>query len=322
MKLLRKAACSLVALALAAGPAGAWTRPGHMVTAAIAYDEIEKRRPDLIDTIGAILDAHPDRGAFQVAVDRTTGRERQRRMFLECARWPDDARQTAYDHPSWHITLWGVAEPDAPPAAQARLKARAGRQTGEALEGLALNYRVLGDPSASAAEKATALCWLLHATGDIHQPFHTTELFSAAYPDGDAGAGRQFLIDPLPPHQPIALHWLWDDSISRSGLPADADARAREIKALHPRAALEELKAPTVPANAEPDFKAWARDESHALARSFALPARSPTSPTTAGATPASDGYWTKVRTVAERRVAIAGYRMADLVIAAMDAPK
>ncbi len=67
MKLLRKAACSLVALALAAGPAGAWTRPGHMVTAAIAYDEIEKRRPDLIDTIGAILDAHPDLSLIHIS---------------------------------------------------------------------------------------------------------------------------------------------------------------------------------------------------------------------------------------------------------------
>ncbi len=318
MKILRKTAASLLALALTAGPAGAWTRPGHMVTAAIAYDEIERRRPDLIDAIGAILDAHPDRGAFQVAVDRTTGRERQRRMFLECARWPDDARLTAYDHPSWHITLWPAVEPDAPLATKAKIAARAGRPTGEALEGLALNYRTLGDPSASPAEKASALCWLLHVTGDIHQPFHTTELFSAAYPDGDAGAGRQFVTDPLPPHAPIALHWLWDDSISRSGLPADADARGREIETRYPRATLDELKTPAVP----PDFRAWAHDESHALALSFALSQRPATSPKPEGARVVPDAYWTKVQAVAQRRVAIAGYRMADLVIAAMDAPK
>ncbi len=61
----------------------------------------------------------------------------------------------------------------------------------------ALNYRVLSDPSTSPAEKAVAMCWVLHVAGDIRQPFNTTELFSAAYPDGDGGAGRQFVIDPL-----------------------------------------------------------------------------------------------------------------------------
>lgn len=307
-----------VAMALAANPAFAWTRPGHMVTAAIAFDEIERRRPDLIDAIGAILDAHPDRGAFQVAVDRSVGRERQRRLFLECARWPDDARQTAYDHPGWHAVLWPVEAPDAPAATRSKLAARADRPTGEALEGLALNYRVLSDPMTSAGEKAVALCWVLHVTGDIHQPFHTAELFSAAYPDGDGGAGKQFVIDPLPPHAPIALHWLWDDSISRSGVAADADARARQIEAAYPRASLDELRTPAVP----PDFRTWARDESHALALSFALPARPATSPTPAGAAPVPEAYWTQVQKVSERRVATAGYRMADLVIAAMDAPK
>lgn len=318
MRFLRRMAISLTAFALAAGPAGAWTRPGHMVTAAIAFDEIERRRPDLIDAISALLDAHPDRGPFQVAVDRTTGRERQRRMFLECARWADDARQTAYDHPSWHIALWPVIEPDAPAATRAKVQARGDRPTGVALESLTLNYRTLADPSASPSEKASALCWLLHVTGDIHQPFHTTELFSAAYPDGDAGAGRQFVTDPLPPHAPIALHWLWDDSISRSGLPADADARARRIETRYPRAALEELERPTTP----PDFRAWAHDESHALALSFALSQRPATTPGPKDAPAVPEAYWAKVLAVSERRVAVAGYRMADLIIAAMDAPK
>lgn len=318
MTRIKRLTAGVLAMALVAGPAFAWTRPGHMVTAAIAFDEIERRRPDLIDAIGTILDAHPDRGAFQVAVDRSVGRERQRRLFLECARWPDDARQTTYDHPSWHAVLWPVTEPDATAATQAKLAVRAGQPSGEALESLALNYRVLSDPITSPAEKALAMCWVLHVAGDIHQPFHTAELFSAAYPDGDGGAGRQFVIDPLPPHAPIALHWLWDDSISRSGVAADADARAREIEAAHPRASLDELKTSVVP----PDFRAWARDESHALALSVALPARPATSPTPAGAKVVSEAYWTQVRKISERRVAVAGYRMADLVIAAMDAPK
>src|SRR5688572_24779272 len=98
----------LLAAASLATAAAAWTRPGHMVTAAIAYDEIARQRPDLLPTLERLLDAHADRGPFQVAVDRTTGAERARRMFLEAARWPDDVRQTPHDHPAWHAVLWPV----------------------------------------------------------------------------------------------------------------------------------------------------------------------------------------------------------------------
>lgn len=302
-----------LAAAILAQPAAAWTRPGHMVTAAIAYGHIEKTRPELLDRIAAILEAHPDRGPFEVAVDRTTGKARQRRLFLECARWPDDARRTLYDHPGWHAVLWPVQDKDAPPTVRDRLAARAGRPTGQALEGLALNTATLGDPMASASQKAMSLCWVLHVAADIHQPFHTAELFSAAYPNGDAGGGRQFVQDPLT-EAPISLHWLWDDSIHRSGLADEAGARAREIEKAYPRANLEELK------GRPGDFAAWAR-ESHELAVSFALPKRGATSPSEAAAPKVDAAYWNDVKRISERRIAVAGSRMADLVIQAMDAP-
>jgi hypothetical protein len=38
-----------------------------------------------------------------------------------------------------------------------------------------------------AERRAVALAWLFHLVGDIHQPLHTTELFSVEYPNGDRG---------------------------------------------------------------------------------------------------------------------------------------
>jgi len=292
--------------------AAAWTRPGHMVTAAIAYDEIQRQRPDLLPALAAILDAHADRGPFQVAIDRTTGDERARRMFLECARWPDDARQTHHDHPSWHAVLWPVIASDAPAETRARLERRAGAPSGAALQALALNQAVLADPRTAASERATALCWVLHVVGDIHQPLHTAERFSAAWPDGDGGGGKPQVRDPLS-GEAVALHWLWDDSISRSGVAADADRRAREVTARHPRSALPELKGGGV------DFAAWAKGESYPLAVGFAYGAEPPTGADAASAPPVPEAYWRDLRTHAERRVALAGYRMADTVIAALD---
>lgn len=304
----------LIAAASVATSASAWTRPGHMVTAAVAYDEIGRLRPDLLATLGAILDAHPDRGPFQVAVDRTTGAERARRMFLECARWPDDVRLTPQDQPTWHAALWPVVAADAPAQTRARLTGRHDAPSGEALQALALNYAVLADPRAAVPARAQALCWVLHVTGDIHQPLHTAELFSAAYPAGDMGGGRQFVRDPLGGGS-IALHWLWDDSISRSGLAADADRRARELEALHPRAAFRTL------GPFRPDaFAGWAREESYRLAVSVAYGAGVPTAPAEAAAAAVPDAKWQEIRREAEARAALAGYRMADVVIAALDA--
>lgn len=311
---MRAAVLALVAALGLATSAGAWTRPGHMVTAAIAYDEIGRLRPDLLTRLAAILDAHPDRGPFQVAIDRTTGAERARRMFLECARWPDDVRLTSHDHPTWHGTLWPVVAPDAPATTRARVAARGDKPSGEALQALALNYGVLSDARATPAARAEALCWVLHVTGDIHQPLHTAELFSAAYPDGDMGGGRQFVRDPLG-DGPIALHWMWDDSISRSGLAADADRKARELEAAHPRASFKTL-GPFAPDR----FAVWAREESYPLAVSTAYGAGVPTAPTEAAAPAVPDAKWQEVRRNAEARVALAGYRMADVVIAALDA--
>lgn len=308
------------AVVLAAGlvlaavqPAGAWTRPGHMVTAAIAYDEIARLRPDLLAPLETMLDAHPDRGPFQVAVDRTVGAERARRMFLQCARWPDDVRLTGHDHPTWHAVLWPVVAADAPAETRARLARRGEAPSGQALEALALHYRVLADPRAEPGARAQALCWVLHVAGDIHQPLHTAELFSAAYPAGDMGGGRQFVRDPLS-GEAISLHWLWDDSVSRSGLAIDADRKARDLQATHPRASLAAL-GPFSPDR----FAAWAREESYPLAVATAYGAGVPTSPVAPTAPALTEAQWRQVRRDAETRVALAGYRMADAVIAALD---
>ena len=69
----------------------AWDHPGHMITAAIAFVEIERLRPDLIEKMGLLFLAHPETAPFWVAAGEAKGKERVRRMFIECARWADDS---------------------------------------------------------------------------------------------------------------------------------------------------------------------------------------------------------------------------------------
>lgn len=305
---MRLLICLLLPLALSApASAWAWTRPGHMVSAAIAWDEIAERRPALLAEIGPMLSAHPDRGPFQVAIDRTTGLEQARRQFLECARWPDDARGTTFDHPSWHVALRPVDGEGAP-------RERSDDIQGEAIEAFALAFKTLSSPLAGADQRSQALCWVLHIGGDIHQPLHAAQLFSSRFPKGDGAGGRQFVRDPMT-GEPISLHWLWDDSVHRSGLVAEVDARAADLRRRLPRASLPEARKPGTAA----DLPAWIAEESYPLARDLAYGDKPASGTEAATAQPVAPEHWARLQAAAERRLTIAGYRLADLVIEALD---
>ncbi len=280
--------------------AQAWTRPGHMVTAAIAYDELATSDPKALQRLLAIAAHHPDRGPFEVAVGRATGEERSRRVFMELARWPDDVRGGAHDHPTWHHALSPVIDPRNPPP-----KAPPADPAGAADQAFALNLAVASDPTAPIADRAAALAWVFHIAGDIHQPLHTAQQFSARFPKGDRGGGLQYVRDPKT-GEPISLHWFWDDSVNRDGEPDRATARARELMKLHPRASFLEL-------DAKPnDFATW-RNESYALASPLTYRADMTSSDAAAAAPDLNKAYVRDATAQAERRLTLAGYRLADL---------
>ncbi len=286
-----------------ASEASAWTRPGHMVTAAIAWEELKAAGDAaLMAEIAAILEAHPDRGPFEVAIDRETGEERVRRMFLECARWPDDARKTIYDRPLWH-------------AAIVTLPAKGGRSKGHPIIGaaedaFAVNMKVLGDDHGTPAERALALCWIMHLAGDIHQPLHTAQSVSPAFPAGDFGGGRIYVVDPQT-RRTVSFHWFWDDLIHRQGDAESVTTRAGALSSQHPRKTVLDR------AGAAEQFPEW-RAESFALARSVAYAAGYPGGGTEDSPAEISGSYQEAAQAAADRRAAMAGYRLADIIMEAL----
>jgi S1/P1 Nuclease len=52
--------------------------------------------------------------------------------------------------------------------------------------------------------KAIALAWLFHLVGDVHQPLHTAQLFTAEYPNGDRG-GNEICVRATQAGQPVDL---------------------------------------------------------------------------------------------------------------------
>ena len=154
----------------------AWDHPGHMTSAAIAFAEIQRERPDLIDKIGLLMLKHPDPAPFWVSAVDAKSEERTRRMFIEAARWPDDAKFTRDDRPTWHSARWPVIAEDAPPEAIKLVESRHGHPSGNAIEALVLHSGILSNPEANPDERALALSWMMHIVGDIHQPLHVSSV--------------------------------------------------------------------------------------------------------------------------------------------------
>ena len=313
----------------------AYDHPSHMITAAIALKEIERTKPELIEKLDLLFMAHPDAGPFWVAAGDAKGAERAKRMFIEGARWADDTKGSIHDRPTWHSARWAIVAKDAPPEAKAAAEARKGRPAGQAIEALVLNYATLSSPETNPGERALALSWLLHMVGDIHQPLHVSDLYSKEFPAGNAAGTQQYVMDPIK-KMPIPLHLLWDSNIYRSTELDAVEKAARELVKEYPRSAFPELKGLKGPG----DFAKWAR-ESYDVAVDFAYGYGIKTvsdpekdlDPDKAvkkmvayivhGVPPLKEApelppeYWEKLLQVIQRRITLAGYRIADLVIAA-----
>jgi hypothetical protein len=326
------------ALGTFAGGARAWDHPGHMTTAAIAYIEVERQRPELMDQIGMLFLAHPEAAPFWVAAGSARGKEATRRKFIECARFADDIKFTSTDQPNWHTARWPIVEQGAPAEVVAAAEARQGRPAGQAIEALTLNFAMLENPESSPKDRAGALCWVFHTMGDLHQPMHVSDLFSAEFPAGNAAASMSYVEDPVT-EKPIPLHILWDSNALRSPELADVDRYAEELMKKYPRSSFPELV--EHPFTGQESFNTWAR-ESYAIAVDFAYEGvetrpdpelgqdtdrlvKNMMAYILEGVAPVDEapelpeGYWEQLQITSAQRITLAGYRMADLILAAAD---
>jgi hypothetical protein len=191
-------------------PASAWLGEGHRATAALAYDLLEQRDPEAIAVILRLMQAHPDRARFDSQLGGLAGRERERRTFELMAIWPDAVRGTAYDRPSWHQSQRIVSP----------VRSVIPFAFGSAQAEFARNLAVARDAAAPEAERAIALCWVMHIVGDMHQPLHAAMWMSWRFPITDAG-GQWAWVRVAPGAEPIRLHRFWDAAGQPGGITVD-----------------------------------------------------------------------------------------------------
>lgn len=289
----------------------AWSNQGHMVTGAIAYDDLAKADAALIARIEAIMAEHPDKARFERGLSGYSGEARTRRLFELMARWPDDARASPYDHPGWHYWLRLIPSQSDPANVPPAMLAMT---TGQAVEAYRLSLATVRDPYAPAADRAVALCWLFHLAGDIQQPLHAGHLISKRFPLSDR-AGESDFIRPADGADVTNLHAYWDNVVGGDhDDDAAVEAARLRLEQTWPRSAFNELTG-----KADPEaFRAWA-DESFELARSAVYVAGTFEGATTpSAAQPVPAGYDASRRTIGERRVALSGRRIADAVRTAL----
>jgi S1/P1 Nuclease len=279
----------------------AWNKAGHMVTGAIAYRDLKQSSPGTIQKTIALLKKHPEYSTrWKPILDKAnlSDEDQNLYLFMLAARWPDDARGSTFDRPKWHYVNFSLT----PGAATGPLTPL---DPENILTAYKQNLNGINS-TAAVADKAVALCWLFHLSGDVHQPLHTTALVNQQFPlpEGDRG-GTRFYIKVKPTSATISLHKFWDDLIQGSEMFQSVRNKAIQINGAFKRSDLPELS--------NTNFEGWAKKETYILSEKQAyLNGKLKGSSDKTNGEVLPTNYTASAKAVAERQVAIASYRLSN----------
>ncbi len=113
--------------------------------------------------------------------------------------------------------------------------------------------------------------YLVHVLGDIHQPLHTSALFSQKFPKGDLG-GNLFLIK-FPTNNITNLHKLYDSGIDKIKNDIKRPLKSSDFDYLDEvsNQIMEEYKKDTMLKTIRSNFTEWI-NESHDVSQNFIYP--------------------------------------------------
>jgi len=121
-----------------------WGPAGHRIIATIAQDRLSP--------------------AANAEARRLLGGQ----SLADVASWADDVRRDQPNTAPWHYIDIEVTDTSYVPA-------RDCKEGACVIEALHAQFDILGDHKRSDAERAVALKWVVHLTGDLHQPLHSGE---------------------------------------------------------------------------------------------------------------------------------------------------
>ena len=275
----------------------AWSSPGHMVIAAIAYRDFSAAEKD---RIAEILRHHPDyerwKGNYTPDVPNL---DLETFIFMRASTWPDEIRRKGnpYDHPEWHFIDYPLEPPAFP-------EKPGPSPTNDILYGIAQSEKMLRDQNSSPEVRAIYLSWLIHLVGDIHQPLHCSTLVNDDYPApiGDKG-GNSFYVRLA--EAAVNLHSIWDKALGGTVNPRTQFNYAIGICAEYPQVNLPELSKDKTP-------ESWSKESRAIAIESGYLRGNLNGSKQRESAPALPEKYTQNLKTIAERQAALSGYRLAN----------
>ena len=182
----------------ATAPAFCWNDVGHKITGYIAWQRMSQQARD--NVIRILRDAPEDSqlATFYKYYGPESDEARKLEYFMFVPSWADvvrdrefETRYKKYHHGTWHYADIFWKQVNGQPELLKDFEA-----SGQAVIKLAEYDAVIRNPSASNAEKAIAIAWIMHLAGDIHQPLHASARVTDTEPKGDQGANL-FLLSPV-----------------------------------------------------------------------------------------------------------------------------
>lgn len=308
----------LAALAFVPIPAAAWNHVGHRAVAELAWRQMSAaERRAATD----LLKHHPHYREF-LAADVPKGVSKAEWVFLTAAIWPDWVRPAKAGQPErpksitkYNLYPHALGHPFLGP--------------GETNQALIQNFFVakpdaemvlsnslltLRDRRASQHDRAVALSWVMHLLGDLHQPLHAASLVSSAKPRGDGLGGDYIVLDPRAKdgERRTNLHTFWDQLPGVANGYRPIAELADELTKLNAKSSAAYNEHITIPAWVQESFRA-AVDFAYAETRvQYAHADDLRAGKIQEEEIPAlAFEYIREAREIAERRLALAGERLA-----------
>jgi len=281
-----------------------WNGNGHMTAGAVAYYYLKKNNPVVLQRVLVSFRQHPWYNTVWASKlnGLTTQEEKDIALFMLASTWPDDTRKDSIyggpEHAKWHyinypfIPQGQTIAPPAIPQPNAEIQ---------------LNSFMASLPGMPDSEqKAINLCWVFYITEDIHQPLHTVALFDQAHPNGDKGGNDTYIHLPKPSRD-TCLHTYWDALVPGqfSTIPKNAQTLLKNPK--YRESKLSELRKDTT-------INSWIATEGVAMAKTTVY-RNGKIGGTKTNPTPVDVAYMKESSALAEKRVVLAGMRLAKELI-------
>jgi hypothetical protein len=297
MNKARISLCILAVLFVSRCNSLAWSSPGHMVIAAIAYRELSANEKI---NVNELLKHHPNYEQWKaIYIASNSDFDFDTFIFMRASIWPDEIRRRGnpYDHPEWHYIDYPLESP-------MFLVKPSPAPTNDILYGINQSEGILKNTNNSPEIRAAYLSWLIHLTGDIHQPLHCATLVNQDYPApvGDKG-GNNFFVRPA--EAPVNLHSIWDKALGATVNIRLQFNYATEICAEHSRADFSQL-------SEHKTAESWSIESRAIAIEDGYLRGKLNGSKEAVNAPPLPDGYLKQMKAIAGQQAALAGYRLAD----------